>query len=274
MAIYTRREALGILGAGMAVTGLGLVGCGTTTPASSGASSSASSASSTPATQGLASVLKSSDRTLWFRIIKTGFIEKDDKPTELLVLQNGQVTSYNGFGGTSLKSTLTFGDISKMSDDDVISAFAKTMQDAYETGYAIGKNTYATYYPDGVTELNFHIPMDITSVDPWEAPTPQDATLAIETTGSGNATKTETLSYKHLNAVMTTTGEDGTISVVKRYDDAKQKVLGTATTSTIYDASFTGYAEDDEGSEQFVTKASGSATFVMDQPGTDGVSVD
>lgn len=273
MAIYTRREALGILGTGIAVTGLGLVGCGNSNSGSA-TSTSASSTASAPATQGLASILKSSDRTLWFRIIKTGFIEKDDTPTELLVLQGGQVTSYNGFGRGSLKGTPTFGDISKMGDDDVISAFAKAMQDAYETGYAVGTNTYATYYPDGVTELNFHIPMDITSADPWEAPTPQDATLAIETTGSGNATKSETLSYKHMNAVMTTTGEDGTISVARRYDDAKEKVLGTSTTSNIYDANFAGFAEDSDGSEQLVTKVSGSTTFVMDQPGTEGVTVD
>ena len=245
----------------MCVTGFAFTGCGSE-EGDSGFEGSES------AEMSMSQALEANPDAIWLRVDE---MDKDEKVQYACTFENGNMTYYD-----FPENAPTLGEVSQMTNEEIKAASAeswKTYIDTQIENYNTGdeqdeflKEAYEMFRD------NVAIPEDVSPALPY--------TLAIYTDSSGNYTEKEKLIYSHIdiedqleNDYTWITGVgNGMVAVEK---ETSGKYLYGGYMGTIYDTDYSGFEYSDRyDSAYLITKTEGEVSFVLDEPGAEGVLVD
>lgn len=268
MNIITRRNAIKVLGMGfIATTGLLATGCSSNELSPSEARGALrDSMREIPLSQAL-----NNGRTLWF-VDELDEVAKD-KTFLLLVFENKKVTRFD-------HTSLTYGDIDGLSDDEIIELVLQASADKqreYIEEVLTGQRGFLADSTDPVESEFYTELIDyLESIGDYEPPLPGDYKLHIYTDQSGNYVEREVLDYTYLSTPIRQIGkmvENRSVELDTEPGTASGRVeVTTGAHAAVYNTNFGGLSGKDYA---LLTRVEDSSTvFVLDELGTEGVEVD
>ncbi|MCB5953957.1 hypothetical protein [Enterococcus sp. CWB-B31] len=269
--------------------GLALTGCKNESADKELSASGAERSTAIPEETTISEALNKKGRQIWYKVDEE--TSKDSKAS-VYVFKNNTLRVYS----LGARGNLTIGDLSKMTDDEIIKTVQEMeilqLQDdinsklsSYELSLSSIKQSKSKgYNPTGDTtkiEAVISALKEISASD-FEIPAVKYS-LNIESDSTGNNTETEEFIFtkNKVSLPIYTNGDDVgnnfnvTARVVQEKDETKLVFESGYSKFQIYDTWYSGLKM--KSGDYFVTRdqnKDGSISFVLDQPGTKGVTVD
>ncbi|HGM3506443.1 TPA: hypothetical protein ACKOR7_001009 [Clostridioides difficile] len=192
---------------------------------------------------------------VWFVFDNDGIIGKEEEIDDILVFDGkGNVIAYN----VSLNNSLKFSKLIDKSTEEIIEMAKKTDKEIFDAQ----KEYVMTVVSSELSEEK----LSIIKKTEYVAPEPQPIKLHIETDNTGNATQTESITYKknRYNFYDYFSADNDTWYVQERTIE----IFPDSGTQTVYDLNFRGFTN-------LTTLINGEHVgFMLDTPNTKGIEVD
>lgn len=230
----------------------------------------------------ISEVLNEKDRQLWYNLSSTNGTPGKDSHPSIFVFQNGNAQIYDNNG-------LTMGDITKMSDDEIVKVIKEPeknkLSDSIDTRIEELERDKERNQSNS-TQIDAAIAALEKARNTSLKVEPQPYSLNIETDSTGNNTEEESLTFDtyfiSLPYFSTNEMDDEYFSdkvELKKNETEKLYFSGGYAKFEVYDQWFTGVYLKGLGRDgnYFVMRdpgKTGELSFVLDQPGAKGVTVD